>query len=159
MDLGSLPEWISALATLGAVVTALALLRRVDARARGVEATLATAAVERRRAITNHFLEILDHARNATDEALSAFNIEQADSIYYEHYARLQAAVRASERRIERLQSFSGLPIEIYLLSDRTGAVLTSPRISGTLDETTIAALTELQHQLRSIREDVVLAG
>jgi hypothetical protein len=118
MNMGSLPEWISAFATSAVFVLALTLLRGAHVRARKAAGSLATAEVERRRSITNHFLAILDDAGDATAGALSAFNIEQADHIYYKHYARFQTAIRASERRIERLQSFSGLPIEIYLLCD-----------------------------------------
>ena len=109
MNLGSLPEWSSAFATSAVFVLALTLLRGAHVRARKAAGSLATAEVERRRSITNHFLAILDDAGDATAAALSAFNIEQADHIYYKHYARFQTAIRASERRIERLQSFSGL--------------------------------------------------
>jgi len=158
MNLGSLPEWISAFATLGAVVTALGLLRGAHVRARKAEGSLATAEVERCRLIKDHFLEILDDASDATAGALSAFTVEQADHIYYKHYALFQTAVRASACRIERLQSFSGLPIKIYLFSDRLSAVLTSTRLTASLDETAVEAMNELQHHLKSIREDVVLA-
>ena len=61
---------------------ALTLLRGAHARARKSELSLATAEFERRRSITNHVLEILDDAGDATAEVLSAFNIEQADHIY-----------------------------------------------------------------------------
>lgn len=159
MNLGSLPEWISAFANLGVLVMALTLLRGAHARARKSELSLATAEVERRRSITNHVLEILDDAGDATAEVLSAFNIEQADHIYYKHYMRFQTVIRGSERRIARLQSFSGLPADIYLLSDRLSAALTSPRLSSSLDETAIEVMNELQCYLKSIREDVVLGG
>ena len=157
MNLGSPPEWVSAFANLGVFVIALTLLRSAHVRARKAELSLATAEVERRRSITNHFFEILDDAGEATAEALSAFNIEQADHIYYEHYMRFQTAIRGSERRIERLQSFSGLPADIYLLSDRLSTVLTSPRLSASLDETAIEVMNELRRHLKSIREDIVL--
>ena len=157
MDLGSLPEWISAFANLGVLVMAITLLRGAYVRARKAELSLATAKVEQRRSITNHFLEILDDAGDATAEALNAFTIEQADHIYYEHYMRFQTVIRGSERRIERLQSFSGVPADIYLLSDRLSAVLTSPRLSASLDENAIEVMNELQRHLKSIREDVVL--
>ena len=153
-----MPEWISAFATSGVFVTALTLLRGVQVRVRKAEVSLATAEVERRRFLNDHFLGILDDASHATAEALSAFNIEQADHIYYKHYAMFQTAVRASERRIERLQSSLSLPIYIYRLCDRLTTVLTSPRLAASLDETVIDAMNGLQRHLRSIREDAVLA-
>ena len=93
MNLGSPPEWVSAFANLGVFVIALTLLRGAHVRARKAELSLATADGERRRSITNHFLKILDYAGDATAEALSAFSIEQADHIYYKHYALFQAAL------------------------------------------------------------------
>jgi hypothetical protein len=131
MNLESLPEWSSALATSGVFVTALTLMRGVHDRPRNAELSLAAAEVERRRSITNHFLDILDDADSATTEALSAFNIEQADPIYYKHYALFQAVVRTSTSRIKRPQLFSGLPMDIYCLCDRVGVILTAPRLSA----------------------------
>lgn len=96
MNIGSLPEWISAFATAGVFVTGLTLLRDVNVRVRKAEVSLATAEVERRRFLKDHFLGILDDAGDATAEALSAFDIEQADQVHYKHYALFQAAVRAS---------------------------------------------------------------
>jgi len=60
MNLGSSPEWVSAFANLGVFVIVLTLLRGAHVRARKAELSLATADGERRRSITNHFLEILD---------------------------------------------------------------------------------------------------
>jgi hypothetical protein len=156
MNLGSLPEWISAFATSAVFVLTLTLLRGAHVRARKAEVSLATAEVERRRSIKNHFLEILDDASAATAEALSAFNLDQADHIYYKHYALFQTTVRASAYRIER-QLLSGLPIEMHFLSDRLSAVLTSPLLSASLDETAIEVMNDLQRHVKSIREDVVL--
>jgi hypothetical protein len=136
---------------------ALMLLRGAHVRSRKAELSLAAVEVERHRSITNHFLKILDDAGDATAEALIALNIEQADHIYYEHYMRFQTVIRGSERRIERLQSFSSVPDDIYLLSDRLSAVLTSPRLSASLDENALEVMNELQRHLKSIREDVVL--
>ena len=159
MNLGSPPEWVSAFANLGVFVIALKLLRSAHVRARKAELSLATADGERRRSITNHFLEILDYAGDATAEALSAFSIEQADHIYYKHYALFQAALCASGRRIERLQSLSDLPMDIYCLCDRLGTIIVSPRLGVALDETVIEAMNDLQRHLNAIREDVVLTG
>jgi hypothetical protein len=159
MNLGSPPDWVSAFANLGVLVIALTLLRGAHVRARKAELSLVTADGERRRSITNHFLEILDYAGDATAEALSAFSIEQADHIYYEHYALYQAALCASERRIERIQSLSDIPMDIYCLCDRLGTIFTSPRLGASLDETAIEAMDDLQRHLNAIRENVVLTG
>jgi hypothetical protein len=152
MDYGSLPAWLSAVGSTGAVTAALIIVRGEGQRARRAETLLATRAAAQVSTIREHFLTIIEGAVKATEQALETFSIEQEDAAYYEQYDLLRAALGSTMSRLQRLTSFPGLPLDIYLASDELIALLGSRQLTEPLDESVIIAIKDLDAQLSRVR-------
>lgn len=153
MDYGSLPEWVSAIGSTGAVAAALILVRRDSRRARRAEAMFAIRAAAQVSTVKEHFLGIVEGAAETTEQTLAAFSVEQEDAAYYEQYELFRAALRSTVSRLQRLTSFPGLPLDIYLASDQLVALLSSRQLTEPLDEKVIIAIDNLGVQLARVRD------
>jgi dsDNA-binding SOS-regulon protein len=165
LEVGSLADWISGMGSLAAVIAAATIARSESKRAANAEDKARRIEDEARRTEEKTEADTRDHLLEITRRLVekSAWIVQLMDheenerQVYYEHYPAWLALVRDSIKQITRLQQFPGIPLSIFLYSDKLLKELEKPSVTASLNSDTQASLRTFAERVKST--EIVIVG